>query len=50
MKYMICVTMEFSKEIEADSFEEACQMAGDIDFDWEDCYDQRTSEIWAVDE
>ena len=50
MSFTVYVTMEFSKEIEADSMEDAWQMAGDIDFDWRDCCDQETSEIVEVKE
>lgn len=49
MKYKVYVTMEFSKEIEANSKEEAYMIAQDIDFDWRDCCDQEISELWEVD-
>lgn len=48
MKYRVYVTMEFCKEIEADSKKEAWIKAEDIDFDWSDCCDQEISEIWEV--
>ena len=50
MWFKVYVTMEFVKEIEADSKEEAWEMADDIEFDWEDCCDQETFDVVEVDE
>ena len=50
MRFKVYVTMEFSKEIEADSMEDAWLIAEDINFDWRDCCDQETSEIVEVKE
>ena len=50
MKYRVYVTMEFVKEIEADSKEEAWKMADDIELDWEDCWDQETYNVVEVKE
>ena len=50
MKYRVYVTMEFCKEIEADSEEEVYNMAGDIDFSWEDWIDEEISDVVEVKE
>ena len=47
MRFMVYTTMEFCKEIEADSIEEARNLADDVDYDWEDCWNQ-TSEVQKV--
>lgn len=50
MRFKVYVTMEFVKEIEADSKEEAWKMADDIELDWEDCWDQETYNVVKVKE
>ena len=50
MRFKVYVTMEFVKEIEADSKEEAWKMADDIELYWEDCWDQETYNVVEVKE
>lgn len=48
MKYRVYTRMEFCKEIEADSREEAWLIAEDLDYEWADCYEQEISMVTEV--
>ena len=50
MKYRVYVTMEFVKEIEADSMEDAWLISEDINFDWKDCCDEEIFDVVEVKE
>ena len=49
MKFNVYTRMEFCKEIEADSWDEAYKIvAGGIDYDWEDCYEDVVEDVQEV--
>lgn len=50
MRFKVYMTMEFCKEIEADSMEDVYNMAGDINFCWDDWIDEEISDVVEVKE
>lgn len=50
MRFKVYMTMEFCKEVEADSMEDVYNMAGDINFCWDDWIDEEISDVVEVKE
>ena len=48
MKYKVYVTMRFCTEVEADSVEDVYDMAGDIDFSWDDWCGEEITDVEEV--